>query len=199
MIRRRLALALVLVSALPACGSSPGDSNDTTASTGEPSFAGTYEGSGSGPIDAIRFDSEGYGLIPTGCVDASCIESGTYAVDAEQTSLSLADAKSGVTTTMSLSVLGTGAASTTDSLRIDDLVQPSTGGGSVVNASGGSLVSGTVSSALVNGQQVALVYNIPANIKPGCTTNIPTGYGDPNGTKAAAYAAMCPQGIHTTI
>ncbi len=160
---------------------------------------GTYAASGDGPIDAIRFDAGGYGLIPSGCTEASCTEAGTYTVDASGTSLSLTDAKTNTTRTMSLQITGTEPASSTAatrSVQLDDLVTGGTGSPSIVGSTA-PLVN-VASNALVNGQQVALLIN-GVNVNPACLTGIPTGYGDPNGTKAAAYWAMCPQGVRTPL
>lgn len=160
-------------------------------------FRGTYGASEAGPIDAITFGDDGrYLIMPNGCRAESCAETGTYSLDAANTTLSLTDQKSEVTRTLSVEILKTvDSQSSATLLAPRNIVEPGQGG--LVQSNQRLLER--VESATVNGQPVQLaeagVLRILKGgerllVKPECTSNI---------ASSPAWWKMCPQGTFTPL
>lgn len=104
--RRHLVLgALAFISAL-AAGSGCSSSEDAQIANVE--FSGVYRPANAGNISAIAFmEHKHYLLMTSSCRERACAESGSYVFDRESSVLSLTDASTGRTRTLSIKVLAT--------------------------------------------------------------------------------------------
>jgi hypothetical protein len=120
---------------------------------------GTYEATSPGPIRAITLrPDQRYELRPDGCTQDDCVETGTFAVDASQTTLSLTT-DAGVKHSLALEVLSYVKAEPTETVGGGQELLPkalSTGGALPLIAPGTLIPAGTPQSATVNGQSVLL-------------------------------------------
>ncbi len=174
---RRFISVLLAVSlpALAACGS---DEPDT--GTSALALSGVYRPVDQGAVGGIAFaNGKDYRLVPASCTSESCVEIGTYRLDAPGHTLVLENGTTHATTTFALEVTKTSdtSASLVSSVRPLDLVDPGeqltrtgqettrTGQETTQNgqqlANGGSQLSGLASQLLqliqqmvMNGQQM---------------------------------------------
>jgi hypothetical protein len=90
------------------CRPSDGRAEDTTAPSA-PDFDGVYEatdGKTDDSIAAMRFrGGTAYSLVPAGCSTKSCVDVGTYSLDALRTVLTLHSTVTGATRTLPVRVL----------------------------------------------------------------------------------------------
>ena len=169
-------LALSLPTLVAACGS---DEPDT--GTSALALNGVYRPVDQGALGGIAFaNGKDYRLVPASCTTESCVEIGTYRLDAQAHTLVLENGTTHATTTFALEVTKTSEASTSlvsSSVRPLDLVDPGeqltrtgqdtakTGQQTTQNgqqlANGGSQLSGAASHLLqliqqmmMNGQQM---------------------------------------------
>ena len=151
---RRIPFALALATLLAACGGS--DDGSTSARPVE--WSGVYRSADSGPIGSITFSaSKTYLLLPSGCHERACSETGTYTYDAAAKELLLEDATTHAVRTIAVEILRTSSTTVGQSLVQSvrpqgDLVNP---GGSLTTGNGQKLTDGNGQKLTDDAQKLA--------------------------------------------
>jgi hypothetical protein len=122
--RRFISVLLALsLSTLAACGGD--DQADTGTST--LALSGVYRPVDQGSIGSITFaNGKDYSLVPASCTTASCVEVGTYRLDAPAHALVLEDGTTHATRSIAIDIVKTAdtSAALVSSVRPLDLVDP---------------------------------------------------------------------------
>jgi hypothetical protein len=187
MIRRRslVHLSAGTLVALLAAGCGSADSQDPQG----PQLRGTYASSSAGPISAISFfDATTYQLL-SDCNTATCVEHGSYAVDADTNTLSLFDVTTATTRTLSLRVLDASASASASDLTARGIPVADLHPQNLVEGQE-TLTSPVAQKALIDNQSVALVN--PTDLVPWC------GYAESK-AHGEVYWHVCPDGKGTSF